>query len=323
MIYLNENGGRQVIWIPSKGKANGYNGATAPLYQEITENGEYVWERSNGYSPVTVKVDVAGGKEEQTKSVTITENSTISVTPDTGKVLSSVDVTTDVHPKEKLVQTITENGTTNLTGEWKDAEISVDVPQTGKVDVEATGTRLAHSYFTTVPDIYDFSNCTDMNFMFSGCQDLVTIPQIVTSKVTRMFYMFQSAYALETIPPLDTRNVWEMTYMFIYCRKLTTVQQLDMSNVTEMRGMFMGCTSLSSLTLAGSLNASLELNDSPLNEESIKSVLTAASKTINTTAKTLTFKEGSTFTDDAAGTWAALVADCTTKGWTIQNLTLA
>lgn len=253
MIYLNENGGRQEIWIPSKGKANGYNGATAPLYQEITENGEYVWERSNGYSPVTV---------------------------------------------------------------------SVDVPQTGKVDVAATGTRLSYSTFTTVPDIYDFSNCTDMNFMFCSCQLLVTIPQIVTSKVTRMFYMFYCDYALETIPPLDTRNVWEMTYMFIYCNKLTTVQQLDTSKVTNMSGMFSHCTSLTSLNLVGSLNTSLELNDSPLNEESIKSVLTAASKTTNTDAKTLTFKEGSTL-KDTDGVWAALVAECTTKGWTIQNLTLA
>lgn len=37
-----------------------------------------------------------GGKEEQTKSVTITENGTTTVTPDEGKTLSSVTVNTEV-----------------------------------------------------------------------------------------------------------------------------------------------------------------------------------------------------------------------------------
>lgn len=44
-----------------------------------------------------------GGKEEQTKSVTITENGTTTVTPDYGKVLSSVEVNTEVSPIGKAV----------------------------------------------------------------------------------------------------------------------------------------------------------------------------------------------------------------------------
>ena len=37
-----------------------------------------------------------GGKEEQTKSVTITENGTTTITPDEGKTLASVTVNTEV-----------------------------------------------------------------------------------------------------------------------------------------------------------------------------------------------------------------------------------
>ena len=37
-----------------------------------------------------------GGKEEQTKSVTITENGTTTITPDVGKTLASVTVNTEV-----------------------------------------------------------------------------------------------------------------------------------------------------------------------------------------------------------------------------------
>lgn len=42
-----------------------------------------------------------GGKEEQTKSVTITENGTTTITPDEGKTLSSVNVNTSVLPVAK------------------------------------------------------------------------------------------------------------------------------------------------------------------------------------------------------------------------------
>ena len=44
----------------------------------------------------TVDTDAAGPKEEQTKSVTYETNDTYIVTPDEGKVLSSVSVTVDV-----------------------------------------------------------------------------------------------------------------------------------------------------------------------------------------------------------------------------------
>lgn len=58
-----------------------------------------------------------GGKEEQTKSVTITENGTTTITPDEGKTLSSVNVTTSVIPVAKgLYWKFTEY----LEDEWND-----------------------------------------------------------------------------------------------------------------------------------------------------------------------------------------------------------
>ena len=66
----------------------------------ITANGTVEITPSSGndaMAKVTASVNVpSDAKEEQTKSVTITENGTTTVTPDSGKVLSSVSITTNV-----------------------------------------------------------------------------------------------------------------------------------------------------------------------------------------------------------------------------------
>jgi hypothetical protein len=47
---------------------------------------------------VIVQGLTGGGKEEQTKNVTITENGTTTVTPDADYTLSEVNITTNVQP---------------------------------------------------------------------------------------------------------------------------------------------------------------------------------------------------------------------------------
>ena len=74
---------------------SGGGGGTTVEALSVTENGTYTAPSGKAYSPVTVNVP-SDAKEEQTKSVTITENGTTTVTPDSGKVLSSVSITTNV-----------------------------------------------------------------------------------------------------------------------------------------------------------------------------------------------------------------------------------
>lgn len=59
--------------------------------QNITANGTY-----DVTSKASVVVNVDTAKPEQTKTVTITENGTITIIPDSGKVLTAVTVTTNV-----------------------------------------------------------------------------------------------------------------------------------------------------------------------------------------------------------------------------------
>ena len=83
-----------------------------------------------------------------------------------------------------------------------------------KIDVAEIGLKFGNSTLTEIPSYFDFSNTTDMSYMFNGCGFLQTIPELNTSNVTNMSYMFADCNSLQTIPELNTRKVANMEYMF-------------------------------------------------------------------------------------------------------------
>ena len=202
------------------------------------------------------------------------------------------------------------------------------------------------SSLKSIPEL-DTSNVTSMNSMFNSCGSLRSIPKLDTSNVEDMYYMFHECRSLKFISQLDTSKVTNMGAMFYECKSLKIIPQLDTSKVTNMEQMFYGwftpndleriegldmssatktdsmfggCSNLSYIRLKGSLNVGLDISvTSKLDYDSVKSVLTAASNTVNTDSKTLSFN--STLTDQN-GELAALVSTCTSKGWTINGLTL-
>ena len=101
-------------------------------------------------------------------------------------------------------------------------------------------------YIKKIPQL-DTSNVTNMNSMFSGCENLISIPQLNTSNVTNMFGMFNGCKSLTTIPQLDTSNVTDMVWMFYNCNSLTTIPLMDTSKVTGMGSMFYNCKNLISI----------------------------------------------------------------------------
>ena len=207
------------------------------------------------------------------------------------------------------------------------------------------------SNLTTIPQL-DTSSVTTAEQMFYSCSKLVAIPQLNTSNATNMNNMFYNCISLTAIPQLDTSNVTNIGSMFYGCSNLTAIPQLDTSKVTNMGSIFAGCSalttvegidfsgltsdlnrlfgytsSMSKLTrfiVNGKINVSISDNYSikaltAIDYDSVKSILTAASNTDNTNAKTLAFNRTMT---DQNGELAALVASCSTKGWTISGLTL-
>ena len=129
--------------------------------------------------------------------------------------------------------TVTENGVYDVAGEaYK--PVRVNVPQTaqsGTLKALLDGTQSADYLFyrykgTSVDELIsynDTANVTETQFMFSGCSNLTTIPQLDTSKAVSMRSMFVGCSSLTTIPQLDASKTTDTLYMFSDCSSLTSI----------------------------------------------------------------------------------------------------
>lgn len=66
-----------------------------------------------------------------------------------------------------------------------------------KIDVAVEGIKFAFSTFEEVPEIFDFSNVTDLSYIFDSCKALNSLPpNLVFSKVTKIEAAFRSTKSL-------------------------------------------------------------------------------------------------------------------------------
>lgn len=154
----------------------------------------------------------------QSKSTTITSNTTTTITPDEGYTgLSSVEVTTNValDLSEYFTSSIS-NGSQYTSG---------ILSMIKKIPAN-----------TTV-------NGTNLSYAFNRFKGTI-IPLLDTSNVTNMSYMFYYADNLTSIPTLNTSQVTTLDYCFNYCHSLTTAPSFNTSNVTTMRNCFSDCVAL-------------------------------------------------------------------------------
>ena len=105
------------------------------LERTITSNGNYHYDPSAGsvFSSADITVNCPVPKTEERGSLTISSNGSGTLMPSSGNVFDGVDYVVDVHPSDTLSKTYTENGTYNVSGEWKDAAITVNVSSTSTV----------------------------------------------------------------------------------------------------------------------------------------------------------------------------------------------
>lgn len=109
------------------------------------------------------------------------------------------------------------------------------------VDVGALGLKFANSTFTEVPSVFDFSNVTDLSYMFSTCSNLTSVPKINTSNITDMSAMFPYCYRLTSIPEFNASNVKYngIGSTFKSCESLT-----DVGGFTNLGMAFSGPSSV-------------------------------------------------------------------------------
>ena len=137
---------------------------------------------------------------------------------------------------------ITANGTYNASSDEADGykKVIVDVPSSGGRDWSAIGYSSepqsisdGYNYAKQIYDNWDSSN-TNMTQMFTSDNQLVFMPLVDTSNITKMNFAFNNCYYLINIPSLNTSNVQEAPAIFDDCTGLKSLPMLDFSNMVRL-----------------------------------------------------------------------------------------
>lgn len=98
----------------------------------------------------------------------------------------------------------------------------------------------------------DFSNVTNMDYMFNSCEKITSIPEMNTQNVTSMKYIFSKCYYITEVTDkhIDTKNVTNVSNMFDNCSRLITAGPFDFGKATTIGSSFItNCSKLENLTL--------------------------------------------------------------------------
>lgn len=85
------------------------------------------------------------------------------------------------------------------------------LPPQQKIDVEAEGIKFSYSTFEEVPEVFDFSNVTDLSYIFDTCKSLISLPSNLNwGKMTNVVAAFRGTESLNdevNIEPLDVPSL--------------------------------------------------------------------------------------------------------------------
>ena len=186
-------------------------------------------------------------------------------------------------------------------------------------------------------------NGVDFSEMFENCRNLVVPPKLNTSNGKNFCQMFYNCDSMTGDIELDTSNAENCDYMFHntkltnirltstskcskfdcmfrYCQTVKTISTLDITLARSIRQMFEYCYSLVDVVFEGSINTTIDFDScEDLSFDSIKSILTACSKTTNSNSKTVSFYRT---IQDKNQELTNLVTSCTEKGWQVTGLTI-
>lgn len=188
---------------------------------------------TDNYAVQKIKSTGGGSATLQSKSVTITENGTTNVNPDTGyDGLSSVAITTNVQaPSEynaKMMKPFIGDSITSSR-----CKALTYLKDLGTIDMSVfTGSYKSYA-----------------NGFFADCYNLKSVTLTNTSNMTYIAGMFENCWELENAPLFDTTSATNLSSMFSGCSKLKNVLVYITSSVTNMQDMFLYCTLLTNESL--------------------------------------------------------------------------
>lgn len=85
------------------------------------------------------------------------------------------------------------------------------LPPQQKIDVAAEGIKFAYSTFEEVPEVFDFSNVTELSYFFDSCQSLISLPSNLNwEKMANVVAAFRGTTSLNdevNIEPLDVLSL--------------------------------------------------------------------------------------------------------------------
>jgi hypothetical protein len=266
-------------------------------------------------------VEVDNAKEEQEKTIDITENGTTEVLPDEGSVLSKVTVNVEVPASGggDLLQYV--------TNARQLFNVATSFPTKAVVNLsKANNVYQAFAYWNTepipiveeltvnAPSINVSNSQACMGQMFTYNNGVKKVELNMPNESQYMASTFAQAKILEEIVlSFSTKNIKDYTQAFGGCTALKRiVGVLDFSSATNVQYMFNVCANLTEVTFApNTLSISISLaQSSKLTSESIQSIIDGLATL--TTAQTLTLHSAIVLTDEQKATINA-------KGWTLAQ----
>lgn len=109
---------------------------------------------------------------------------------------------------------------------------------------------------------FDVSNVTNINGMFNGCSKIsnIKLPNFTNPTLTDIGSLFYACGNLTTVDlsKMNTSNVTDMSYLFYNCSSLTNIDlsNFDTSKVTTMYYMFRSCSRLERIDISNFVSKS-------------------------------------------------------------------
>lgn len=260
-------------------------------------------------------------KEEQEKTIDITENGTTEVVPDDGKVLSKVTVNVDVAgggAEEDFLSYVTNANQLFFQAKTFPSKAVVNLPNVTTVYQafsywNAEPIPIVEELTVNAPNIGVTYNQACMGQMFAFNSGVKKIVLNMPDESQYMAGTFLNTKALEEVVlNFSTKNIKEYTNSFNGSTVKRIIGILDFSSATNVNSTFLNCPDLEEVTFAPStLSLSFYFGaSSKLTAESVQSIIDGLA-TVET-AQTLTLHKNIVLTDEQKATINA-------KGWTLAQ----